>query len=75
MQRADDLHKDPELQRLERRVAKEAELAKRALQEYREALRVESVRASVKRRVHSAVARYMEALKDLNRLRSSTQSQ
>jgi hypothetical protein len=61
---------DPQLYELERRVADEAALAKRALQEYREAIRLESVRASVKRRVERAVARYMAALKDLNRLRS-----
>jgi hypothetical protein len=68
--RTKDLHNDPQLHELERRVAEEAESAKLALQEYREAIRVESVRASVKRRVQSAVARYMEALTDLNRLRS-----
>lgn len=63
-------HKDPQLHELERRVTEQAELAKRALQEYRDAVRVESVRAPVKRRVQNAVARYMEALTDLNRLRS-----
>ncbi len=74
MQRPNDLHKDPQLHELERRVAEQAELAKRALQEYREAVQVDSVRAPVKRRVQSAVARYMEALTDLNRLRSRASS-
>ena len=67
---ANHIQNPSQINELERRVAEEAELAKRALQEYREAFRLDSVRGPVKRRVQNAVARYMEALTDLNQLRS-----
>jgi hypothetical protein len=70
MRSPNQLHSHPQIYELERRVAEQAELAKRALQEYREASRLDSVRAPVKRRVQKAVARYMQAMTDLNRLRS-----
>jgi uncharacterized protein involved in exopolysaccharide biosynthesis len=70
MQPVHDNRREPQLHELERRVAEQAELAKQALQEYREAIRGESVRAPIKRRVQNAVARYMKALTDLNQLRS-----
>ena len=59
---------------LELRVSQEAERAKRALREYREASRPNYGRTSrasevMKRRVERAVARYLRSLKDLTLLR------
>ncbi|HWC77799.1 MAG TPA: hypothetical protein VG778_10065 [Blastocatellia bacterium] len=60
---------------LEHRVVEQAELAKRALREYREAIRCESPRVqmrerAIKKRVENAVALYLQSLKELNGLRS-----
>ncbi|HEV8484871.1 MAG TPA: hypothetical protein VGV87_15125 [Blastocatellia bacterium] len=62
---------------LELRVSQEAERAKRALHEYREASRPNFGRTSraseaMKRRVERAVARYIQSLKDLTLLREQT---
>ena len=62
---------------LELRVSEEAERAKRALREYREASRPNYGRTSraseaMKRRVERAVARYIQSLKDLTLLREQT---
>ena len=62
---------------LELRVSQEAERAKRALREYREATRPNYGRTSrasdaLKRRVERAVARYLRSLKDLTLLREQT---
>ena len=62
---------------LELRVSQEAERAKRALREYREASRPYYGRTSraseaMKRRVERAVARYLRSLKDLTLLREQT---
>jgi hypothetical protein len=59
---------------LELRVSQEAERAKRALLEYREASRPNYGRTSraseaMKRRVERAVTRYIQSLKDLTLLR------
>jgi len=64
---------------LEIRVSQEAERAKRALREYREASRPNYGRTSrasdaMKRRVERAVARYIQSLKDLTLLREQTGS-
>ena len=62
---------------LELRVSREAERAKRALREYREASRPNYGRTSratdaMKRRVERAVTRYIQSLKDLTLLRERT---
>ena len=62
---------------LENRVSQEAERAKRALREYREATRPNYGRTSrasdaMKRRVERAVARYLRSLKDLTLLCEQT---
>ena len=62
---------------LELRVSQEAERAKQALREYREASRPNHGRTSraseaMKRRVERAVTRYIQSLKDLTLLREQT---
>jgi hypothetical protein len=73
MQARTNLH-DREYELL-RRALEDEELAKKAIKEYREALREASACGrppdAIKNRVHQAVSRYQASLKRLSRLRDA----